>query len=78
MGIFEAVGAAGFLFYEAPALRQTYVGILLTCLAYDALIIHMPFSELDRSFEREMYHFTSDVAIAGALLMSGGFRDLTV
>jgi len=36
----------------------------------------MPFSEGERKIEQEMAHFTSDMAIGGALFMSAGFRNL--
>jgi hypothetical protein len=43
---------------------------------YDAFLIHMPFSEVERQIEREIAHFIVDFALAGALLMGVGFRNL--
>jgi hypothetical protein len=75
IGAIEIVSAACFLFFDDARQKLNYAVFMLGCLAYDALLIHLPFTEEHRSFEREMTHFTADVALAGAVLMAVGFRD---
>jgi hypothetical protein len=75
VGSIEIVAAASFLFFEESSHRFNYALFMLGCLAYDALLIHLPFSEDEKSFGREMTHFTADLALAGAVLMAVGFRD---
>ncbi len=57
-------------------MKSDYAQLLLICLMYDAFLIHMPFSEVERQIEREIAHFIVDFALAGALLMGVGFRNL--
>jgi len=75
IGLIELIAAAGLLFYEDHLERTTYVQILLWVLTFDSFLMHFPFSELDKNFEKEMSHFTHNIGIAGALLMAAGFRN---
>ena len=77
VGAVEIVSASAFLFYDDASLKMKYGVFLLGCLAYDALLIHLPFTGDERTFGREMTHFTADVALAGAVFMAVGFRDQT-
>ena len=75
VGAIEIVAAGCFLLFDDANQKMNYAIFMLGCLAYDALLIHLPFTEEHRSFEREMTHFTADLALAGAVLMAVGFRD---
>ena len=77
IGLIQLIGAIGTLLVEESDNRLTFIQLLLLCLLFDSSILHMPFTELEREQERELMHFSCNIAIGGALLMAGGLRDLS-
>ena len=55
--------------------RQSLVRVLACLLAFDALVMHFPFSEVDRNFGKEVDHVCTDLALIGGLYMLAGYRD---
>ena len=76
-GVVEIATCLMFYWTEAGNLqsRMYYVRILTIILAFDALFLHFPWSELPRGFGKEFCHFSYDIALIGGLFMLVGFRD---
>ena len=74
LGLIEFVSASGFLFFRDFGIRLNYIKMLLVLLVFDILFVHLPIAESARNWGNEMTHCTFGLAIAGGLLMVGGFR----
>ena len=75
VGIIQLIGAVGTLWYDEFSMRLIFISLLLSCIIYDSILIHEPFSEYSREKEREALHFGSNIALAGGLIMLAGIRD---
>ena len=70
--------AAAIILFKTPnrqfEAKQNCSRILAFFLLFDAMVVHFPFSELERDFAMEMNHFCSDLALLGGLVMLTGYR----
>ena len=77
VGAIEVSAAFSYLLLEDSRVRNRFITVLLLVLCYDTLLIHLPFTELARNYEKEMSHCVCNTLLAGSLLMVAGFRDLS-
>ena len=71
----ELMSAALLFFYENSEDRKVYVKILTALLAFDAFVLHCPFTERWSSMGSELSHFSTNIGLAGGLIMLQGMRD---
>ena len=74
-GLVELATLVLFYFCENSRDRLNYLRVLASMLMFDALVTHMPISELDRSYGKAISQCTFDLAILGGLYMLSSQKD---
>jgi hypothetical protein len=77
VGCLQLVAAVMLLKGDEYKPDKLWVHILIGCLAFDCATIHEPFTENVKEIEYAVFHFASNIALIGSLLMFGGVRNFT-
>ena len=76
LGVIELLSAALlFIVEDNVELRGTLVTILTILLAFDALVVHWPFTEQWHNIGKELPHFSTNLGLIGGVWMMHGLRD---